>query len=441
MLKIKEYRKTVKRPYPPMQSFLFLKGFANTKYYKPFFNRNYKLDEVIIAGDAWHCSDRQLDHIGELTLELWKTKNGFLKTKKLFLEREKKLLSSKNKNLAFFAEAFQAYQPAVLMISYSEKMLEDFIRKLLLKKAERDKVDELMDALNNPLEDNIYRREELELINTKDLKGHVRKYSGLYSRYGEDRPYTLKEAKLRLKRINKDKLIEDYNNQKKKIRRAIQESKKIIGERWSHMVDVMQFSVYYRTHRADILHLATYNFIPQFKQLAKSLKLSYGELLNCTSEEILAKNIPSQNIIEARIKEHGFIMEKGKIKLIIGSEYKKINEYFAEKNINTDAIKGITAQNGIIKGKVKIVYNLADYKKFKVKQVLVTSMTTPDMVPLMKRSSAIITDEGGITCHAAIISRELKKPCVIGTKIATQVLKDGDMVEVDAYNGVIKIIK
>ena len=70
-----------------------------------------------------------------------------------------------------------------------------------------------------------------------------------------------------------------------------------------------------------------------------------------------------------------------------------------------------------------------------------TGMTRPEFVPLMKRASAIVTDEGGITCHAAIVSRELNIPCIIGTKIVTKVLKDGDEVEVDADNGVVKIIK
>ena len=68
-------------------------------------------------------------------------------------------------------------------------------------------------------------------------------------------------------------------------------------------------------------------------------------------------------------------------------------------------------------------------------------MTNPDMVVTMQKSSAIVTNEGGITCHAAIISRELEKPCIIGTKIATQVLKDGMLVEVDANKGVIKILE
>ena len=67
-------------------------------------------------------------------------------------------------------------------------------------------------------------------------------------------------------------------------------------------------------------------------------------------------------------------------------------------------------------------------------------MTRPEFMPALKKAAAIITDEGGITCHAAIVARELKKPCIIGTKIATKVLKDGMMVEVDADKGVVKIL-
>lgn len=67
-------------------------------------------------------------------------------------------------------------------------------------------------------------------------------------------------------------------------------------------------------------------------------------------------------------------------------------------------------------------------------------MTRPDYVPLMHKAGAIVTDEGGLTSHAAIIARELKVPCVVGTRLAMRVLKNGDRVEVDAINGVIKVI-
>ena len=72
--------------------------------------------------------------------------------------------------------------------------------------------------------------------------------------------------------------------------------------------------------------------------------------------------------------------------------------------------------------------------------IMVSPMTTPDFVPAMEKAAAFITDEGGIMCHAAIIAREMKKPCIIGTKIATDVLRDGDVVEVDAYSGIVRVI-
>ncbi len=73
--------------------------------------------------------------------------------------------------------------------------------------------------------------------------------------------------------------------------------------------------------------------------------------------------------------------------------------------------------------------------------ILVSIATDPDIVPAMKKAAAIVTEQGGVTSHAAIVSRELGTPCVIGTKIATKVFKDGDLVEVDAVKGIVKLIK
>lgn len=103
-------------------------------------------------------------------------------------------------------------------------------------------------------------------------------------------------------------------------------------------------------------------------------------------------------------------------------------------------IKGRTAQPGKVTGVVKIIRIKADTSKISPGDILVTEMTNPDYVPYMKIAGAIVTDEGGATCHAAIASRELKIPCIVGTRVATKMLKDGDMVEVDADKGIVKII-
>ena len=102
---------------------------------------------------------------------------------------------------------------------------------------------------------------------------------------------------------------------------------------------------------------------------------------------------------------------------------------------------GLSASTGTIVGKVKVCKSLQDINKVQEGDILVASMTRPEYLPAMKKAAAFITDEGGITCHAAIIAREMKKPCIIGTKIATQVLKDGDMVEVKANHGLVIILK
>lgn len=104
--------------------------------------------------------------------------------------------------------------------------------------------------------------------------------------------------------------------------------------------------------------------------------------------------------------------------------------------------KGMAASKGKTQGIAKIVFDPnKDGHKFKEGDILVASMTRPEFLPLMGKAAAFVTDEGGITCHAAIIAREMGKPCVIGTKIATQVLKDGYVVEVDADKGIVKILK
>ena len=68
-------------------------------------------------------------------------------------------------------------------------------------------------------------------------------------------------------------------------------------------------------------------------------------------------------------------------------------------------------------------------------------MTRPEMIPIIKKASAIVTDEGGITCHAAIISREMKIPCIVGTQTSTIIIKDNDIIEVDAEKGIVRKLR
>ena len=100
-------------------------------------------------------------------------------------------------------------------------------------------------------------------------------------------------------------------------------------------------------------------------------------------------------------------------------------------------LKGETASAGVYTGSVKLVHSASELGKIQKGDILVTPMTTPDMVPAMQKAGAIVTNEGGMTCHAAIVSREMGIPCIVGTEHATEVLKDGEIVTVHASRGIV----
>jgi len=112
-------------------------------------------------------------------------------------------------------------------------------------------------------------------------------------------------------------------------------------------------------------------------------------------------------------------------------------EQMPQTKQGTILVKGLAASPGVGKGVVKVLAGAKEIGKIQKGDVLVTEMTNPDFVPAMKRASAIITNSGGMTCHAAIVSREMGIPCIVGTKNATEVLKDGTFVTVDAYRGIV----
>lgn len=128
-------------------------------------------------------------------------------------------------------------------------------------------------------------------------------------------------------------------------------------------------------------------------------------------------------------------------RLLTRDEEKQINmpNFFQDFSEITE-IKGAIAYKGKVTGKARVLRNIDEIETFQEGEILIANQTTPEFVAAMKKALAVVTDQGGITCHAAIVSRELKKPCVIGTKHATEVFHDGEMIEVDAETGVIRKI-
>ncbi|MEI7511737.1 MAG: PEP/pyruvate-binding domain-containing protein [Candidatus Peregrinibacteria bacterium] len=156
--------------------------------------------------------------------------------------------------------------------------------------------------------------------------------------------------------------------------------------------------------------------------------------------QILQKTI-SLEILKERSKCCAIVHDEHGYTIVTGKTAKNALQFFQKRKDDTESITGMVASKGCVTGRVKKVMKIHHMVNMEKGDVLVASMTRPEMVPAMKLASAIITDEGGVTCHAAIVSREMGIPCIIGTKIATQVLRDGDLVEVDANAGVVRILE
>ena len=171
--------------------------------------------------------------------------------------------------------------------------------------------------------------------------------------------------------------------------------------------------------------------VPVPKEFVEAQVLDENEMLQLVDfGKILEKHY-------GRAQDVEFAIEKSKVYIVqtraVTTEAKK-----EEAKITGEPIlKGLGSSPGIATGRVRIVKNLEDIEKVEKGDILVTKMTSPDLVPTMSKCSAIITDEGGVNCHASIVAREMGIPCIVGTKNATSALKDGEIVTVDAYNGAI----
>lgn len=189
-----------------------------------------------------------------------------------------------------------------------------------------------------------------------------------------------------------------------------------------------------KKHVLDRISTAVAKKFHTQKHLIESLTVS-----EMRQSILLNKLVVSPKLLAAR--ETCAYWDFGDGKVVFSSDSRlmqKIKTKVFPSSVGSAHIKGTSAFSGIVTGVVRIVNLDSEMHKLQRGEILVASTTNPSLLPAMKRSGAIVTDEGGMACHAAIVARELKKPCVMGTKVATSLLRNGDLVEVDANNGIVK---
>ena len=214
--------------------------------------------------------------------------------------------------------------------------------------------------------------------------------------------------------------------------------------KWKQIFEVFGDFMMTKIYRRYAQLFALHRMDKVLKEIAKRKFLTLKQvkfMLKREVEQLLLNNVCDPTTLLARANGCVYYVEKGFEEVYVGEEAEAlVAKTVKEIDDSVNQLKGEVGCPGYAKGRVKIIIRAEDMHKMDKGDILVSIATDPDIVPAMKKAAAIVTEQGGVTSHAAIVSRELGIPCVIGTKVATKVFKDGDLIEVNANSGVIKKI-
>lgn len=311
---------------------------------------------------------------------------------------------------------------------------------------ENEEVLDIIRNLNN--HDLALLKNGVEKLNTyqrlpKILKRHRESWGWAFTNYGSERLPSSREILKRMSLVannfDKELLIISASRRKRKQKEKLLSSLRPEARK---IVDLLDVVTELRDQRKSLWLKISLDLKIWLKKVS-SLHFNGLDLMWLTWEEQCSLNSGNLKIFTEVInqRKEGCMVLYGysgrSSRVLTGEEVRQVKNILFNKR-KEEEFSGISASRGRVVGKIRNIRSNNDFYKFKKGEILVSSHTTPDYVPIMKKASAILTERGGITSHAAIISRELKKPCIVGIQGIFNNFIDGQKVEVDANKGVVK---
>ena len=315
-------------------------------------------------------------------------------------------------------------------------------------------------VLFSPLEPNDAVNERLSLLTIasqkpklkksefeKRVRNHTKNYRHIPMFDFDHQPYTEASFIKELRKIEypSNELADlrlMFKNRRLKFNQMVRSLKP--DKKFKLLLEFLKENIFLRDYRDMIRQKLNLELRKFYVEAGKRLGLSLAQVATLTNEEIIKSLGENKKFspAEAKRREQAFLLiqKSSAVEIYSGQKavarFKKECKPYQPKVL--EKIRGSLAAPGRARGPVKIVRTNQDLNKIKDGDIMVTGMTRQDFVPALRRVSALVTDEGGMICHAAIIAREFKIPCVVGAKIATLALSDGDLVDVDADRGIIR---
>lgn len=289
----------------------------------------------------------------------------------------------------------------------------------------------------------------------KKINHHLEKFAYINRGLATSKASTLDDVVDRLKEVFKqieegktiDDIIYDASEQKvaDNYKLAIEKIKPRAD--FQKIINQTKYHSYLRNRRVEAFFKADYGASFMYAEIAKRasfnpdwiMEISIPEMFGALKGEIL----PDKEEMQRRLTDYAMVVRNSDTILITDPE--KIKELEREYFINTKTVEEIHGKmaclGGIIKGRAKVCFDKSEIGKVQRGDILVVQFTTPDFVPAMEKAAAIVADQGGLSSHAAIVSRELGVPCVMATSNGTRVIHENDLLEIDAQKGIVKILE
>ncbi len=348
-------------------------------------------------------------------------------------------------------------------VFYLSHLFERKLREALKRAGKENEFNRIFTTLSQPSEPSFVAEERMGLLkiaeivqrNKNDptiptkLQEHARQFHWVTNNYL--RTVALGESYFleRVQEILEKNPSNELARIQKEIREITPKKQALLSELndsgISEIVGLIDLFATWQDDRKKANLIADHYLDVLLQEFAKRGKLSLSETKWLLPKELpaLLKGKKFTKQIKERQRHTAILWTPKGYRMWVGEKAKQVQKSILKpkENVILDEIRGQCASMGKVVGRVKVIRSAEELERLNDGEVLVTSMTRPEFVAGMKKAAAIVTDEGGITSHAAIVSRELGVPCIIGTKIATKILKDGDLVEVNANHGVVKKIQ
>lgn len=375
---------------------------------------------MLYQDEYWYSSPEIFEEMREQAASWLKTHRVEEMTNRCdgYYEKQKKLLLSlplsKSDVLQKFKEVYDTLTTIMAFI-WQTHALEQHLEPLLQSKTAGsiDNPDDFIRKATFPRKLTAYSLMEKAMREGKEPQWIAQQYGWLKTRDIILEPFTSEEIKEQIKNLGPEHQVPPV----------------VIPPALKKIIEDMQELVYFRTHRTDVFYELLFLSRPILRKVAEHYHLSYEEVRHHPAPSLLSGKLERFSAPFTMVCYEGTaIFQK---------------EPLVKEKLKHDVslVKGTVAHPGKMTGTARVLLSPEEMGKVQKGDILITQMTFPAYLPAMQKAAAFVTDEGGLTCHAAIVAREMQKPCVIATKIATKVFKDGNLVEVDANKGIVRLLQ